>query len=112
MLLAASHDKAGRADDALTAYQQVWISSMGTIRFSAPAMKRWMEILWKRGRTNKGKSDQQFAYEGGNDYLKMTSQAVKKANKNEKEMWDEVRQLTEKYAANTNTTKVVEPEDE
>jgi tetratricopeptide (TPR) repeat protein len=49
MLLAASHDKAGRADDALTAYQQVWISSMGTIRFSSPAMKRWMEILWKRG---------------------------------------------------------------
>jgi hypothetical protein len=42
----------------------------------------------------------------------MTSQAVKKATKKEKEMWDEVRQLTEKYAANTNTTKIVEPEDE
>jgi tetratricopeptide (TPR) repeat protein len=112
MLLAASHDKAGRADDALTAYQQVWISSMGTIRFSSPAMKRWMEILWKRGGTTKGKSDRQYAYEGGYKYLKMTSQAVKKATKKEKEMWDEVRQLTEKYAANTNTTKVVEPEDE
>ena len=112
MLLAASHDKAGRVDDALTAYQQVWISSMGTIRFSSPAMKRWMEILWKRGGTTKGKSDRQYAYEGGYKYLKMTSQAVKKATKKEKEMWDEVYQLTKSYEALSDITKVVEPEDE
>jgi hypothetical protein len=112
MLLAASHDKAGRVDDALTAYQQVWISSMGTIRFSSPAMKRWMEILWSRGGTTKGKSDRQYAYEGGYKYLKMTSQAVKKATTNEKEMWDEVFQLTESYEANSDIAKVVEPEEE
>jgi tetratricopeptide (TPR) repeat protein len=111
MLLAASHDKAGRVDDALTAYQQVWISSMGTIKFSAPAMKRWMEILWSRGGATKGKSDRQISYEGGYRYLKMTSQAVKKATKAEKEMWDEVSELTNSYEANSDTTKVVEPED-
>jgi hypothetical protein len=42
----------------------------------------------------------------------MTSQAVKKATKKEKEMWDEVRQLTDSYEALTDITKVVEPEDE
>jgi tetratricopeptide (TPR) repeat protein len=111
MLLANSHDKAGRVDDALTAYQQVWISSMGTIRFSAPAMKRWMEILWDRGAITKGKSDRQYSYEGGYKYLKMTSQAVKKATEKEKEMWGEVLQLTKSYEARSDTTKVVETED-
>ena len=71
-----------------------------------------MEILWERGGTTKGKSDRQYAYEGGYKYLKMTSQAVKKATKKEKEMWDEVYQLTKSYEALSDITKVVEPEDE
>jgi hypothetical protein len=49
---------------------------------------------------------------GGYKYLKMTSQAVKKATTNEKEMWDEVFQLTESYEANSDIAKVVEPEEE
>jgi tetratricopeptide (TPR) repeat protein len=112
MLLANSHDKAGRVDDALTAYQQVWISSMGTIRFSSPAMKRWMEILWDRDKITKGKSDRQYSYEGGYKYLKMTSQAVKKATKKEKEMWGEVDVLTKSYGSRDGITKMVEKEDE
>ncbi|MFT6862057.1 MAG: tetratricopeptide (TPR) repeat protein [Akkermansiaceae bacterium] len=112
MLLAASHDKAGRVDDALSAYQQVWISSMGTIKYSAPAVKRWMEILWGRGGSNNGKSDRQISYEGGYKYLKLTVLAVEKAPANEKAMWDKVTELVTTYAANADTTKVVEKEDE
>lgn len=112
MLLAASHDKAGRVDDALSAYQQVWISSMGTIRFSAPAMVRWMEILWSRGGSNNGKSDRQISYEGGYKYLQMTALAVQKAPPAEKAMWDKVSELVSTYEANSDTTKVVEKEDE
>jgi hypothetical protein len=42
----------------------------------------------------------------------MTSQAVKKATEKEKEMWGEVLQLTKSYEARSDTTKVVETEDE
>lgn len=108
MLLGELHDKAGRVDDALAAYLQVWSSSMGTIRKSAPAMERWMELLWNRGQSG----DKQLAYARGYDYLNMTSQAVTKANPAERKMWNEVKELVEQYEANSATTPVTEEEDE
>lgn len=111
MLLGAAHDKAGRVDDALVSYQAIWSSSMGAIRYSAPAMKRWMEILWSRGGTNKsGKSDKQFAYEKGYEYIKLTENAANKATTDERALRDEVAELMEEYEANSETTTVVEEE--
>lgn len=111
MLLGKSHDKAGRVDDALVAYQSIWGPSMGAIRYSAPAMKRWMEILWTRGGSNKsGKSDKQYAYEKGHEYIKLTANAAKKATPNEQDLRNEIAELVKDYEANSETTTVVEEE--
>lgn len=107
MLIAKLHDKAGRTDDALGAYLQVWSSNMGSLRVSAPAMLRWMDLLWNRGQIN----DKQLAYERAYDYIKLTSQAVEKATDSEKAVWNEVKDLVEQYEANTATTPVTEEED-
>jgi tetratricopeptide (TPR) repeat protein len=112
MLLGESHDKANRVDDALVSYQAIWSSSMGAIRYSAPAMKRWMEILWTRGGTNtSGKSDKQYAYEKGYEYIKLTENASKKAPADERAMREEVAELVKDYEANSETTPVVEPQE-
>lgn len=112
MLLGAAHDKSGRADDALIAYQQVWSSSMGAIRYSAPAMKRWMEILWKRSGSNKsGLSDRQYAYEKGYMYIKLTTLAVKKATPKERAFYALVAELVQTYEANSETEPVLEEEE-
>ncbi|MFT7173295.1 MAG: tetratricopeptide (TPR) repeat protein [Paracoccaceae bacterium] len=111
MLLAAAHEQAGRADDAIVAYQQVWSTSMGAFRYSAPAMQRWMKILWDRGGNNKsGKTDKQYAYEGGYEYIKLTVNAAKKATPDERALRDQVAELVKDYEANSETTAVVEEE--
>ncbi len=109
MLLGSAHDKAGRVDDALVSYQSIWGPSMGAIRYSAPAIKRWMEILWTRGGNNtSGKSDKQYAYENGHDYIRLTTNAAKKATRDEQAVRDEVAELVKDYEANTETTPIVE----
>ncbi|MGC6457053.1 MAG: tetratricopeptide repeat protein [Akkermansiaceae bacterium] len=107
MLLGSAHDQAGRVDDALTAYSQVWSSSMGTIGKSAPAIDRWMDLLWNRGREN----DKQLAYERGYDYVKMTSNAVKKATLEERKLWEKVQGRVEQYEANSAVTPKTENEE-
>lgn len=111
MILGESYDKLGRTDDALVAYQQIWSTSMGALRYSAPAMKRWMEILWNRGGTNKsGKSDKQYAYEKSHEYIELTKGITGKATLAEREMHEEVAELVKDYEANSETTAVVKEE--
>ncbi len=112
MLLGQAHDKAGRVDDALVSYQAIWSSSMGALRYSAPAMKRWMEILWSRGGNNRsGKSDKQYAFEKGYEYIKLTENAATKATPDERALREEVAELVKDYEANSETTAIVEDEE-
>ena len=112
MILGEVHDKAGRVDDALVSYQAIWGPNMGAIRYSAPAIKRWMEILWDRGGSNKsGKSDKQYAYEKGYEYIKLTENASKKATPAERAIREQVSELVKDYEANSETTQVVEEEE-
>ncbi|MGD1978944.1 MAG: tetratricopeptide repeat protein [Akkermansiaceae bacterium] len=106
MLLGAAHDKAGRVDDALAAYTQVWSSSMGTIGKSAPAIYRWMELLWNRGK----QGDRQLSYERGYDYIKMTGRAVQRATLEEKKLWEKVQDRVAEYEANSDTVPKKEEE--
>ena len=109
MILAKAHDDAGRADDAIVAYQQIWSGSMGAIKYSAPAMKRWMEILWTRGGTNKtGKSDKQYAYDKSFEYIELTAKAVKKATPEERVIWSKVSELVKDYEANSEVESVAD----
>ena len=80
---------------------------MGTIGKSAPAIDRWMDLLWNRGREN----DKQLAYERGYDYVKMTSNAVKKATLEERKLWEKVQGRVEQYEANSAVTPKTENEE-
>jgi len=112
MIIGESHDQAGRTDDTLIAYQQVWSSNMGALRYSAPAIKRWMEILWTRGGSNKsGKSDRQYAYEKGYEFVDLTNRIVGKATPAERAQHAEVVELVKDYEAHSDTTKVTKEEE-
>ncbi|YCM43679.1 tetratricopeptide repeat protein [Verrucomicrobiaceae bacterium 227] len=111
MLLGATYDKSGKKEDAMGVYAQIWGTSMGAIRYSAPAIKRWMEIVWDRNGNNpNGKSDRQFAYEKGAEYLKLTVNAVKKASQEEVVVYNQVKELVADYESRSDTTKVEEEE--
>lgn len=106
MLMGASYDKAGKKEDAMGVYAQIWGPNMGAIRYSAPAIKRWMEIVWERNGSNKnGKSDRQFAYEKGDEYVKLTVNAIKKATPEELVLYNQVKELVADYEAHSDTTK-------
>lgn len=108
MIYAESQDRAGRTEDAILVYGQIWVSSPGAIRYSAPAMKRFMELLWQRNTTQNGVSDRQLAYERGDAYIKQTTLAVKKATSEERAVWEQVSELVKTYEAHSDTTPIVE----
>lgn len=110
MLLGAIYDKSKKPEDALIVYAQIWGANMGAIRYSAPAIKRWMEILWdvRNGTNPNGKSDRQYAYEKGSEYLKLTTEAVKRATPGEQALYKEVEKAVETYDAHSDTTRVEE----
>ncbi len=109
MLLGATYDKAGKKEDAMGVYAQIWGTSMGAIRYSAPAIKRWMEIVWDRnGNNSNGKSDRQFAYEKGTEYIQLTVNAIKKATQDEMIVYNQVKELVADYESRSDTTKVEE----
>jgi hypothetical protein len=82
---------------------------MGAIRYSAPAIKRWMEIVWDRnGNNSNGKSDRQFAYEKGTEYIQLTVNAIKKATQDEMIVYNQVKELVADYESRSDTTKVEE----
>lgn len=111
MLMASAYDKAGKKEDAMGVYAQIWGANMGAIGYSAPALDRWMDLVWTRNGTNKnGKSDRQYAYEKGDEYLKLTVNAIKKATPEELEMYAKVKDRVADYEAHSDTTKVEEDE--
>lgn len=103
--LAEACDGLGDLDGAAAAYVKVWSAYLGRIGVSAPAIRRWMEILWQRnlpGRPEEGiQSDRQGAYNGGANYLEATSrQGVQtRMTQAEKDQWQQVARLVATYAA-------------
>ncbi len=109
MLMASAYDQAGKKEDAMGVYAQVWGANMGAIRYSAPALDRWMDLVWTRNGTNSnGKSDRQYAYEKGDEYIKLTVNAIKKATPEELVLYNKVKERVADYEAHSDTTKVVE----
>lgn len=101
-LLAQSFEKRNMTDDAILMYMKVWNSYMGNIKFSAPAIHTWMELLYKRNKPSNDPAipaDRQGAYQGGYNYLELTGRFKEKMTKEDRELWDKVQRLTEKYVA-------------
>jgi hypothetical protein len=99
LLLAESYDKQNRKEDAIASYMKVWSAHMGRIRVSAPALTRWMELLWDRNNPAVGndKADRESAYKRGANYIRLTSRFKDKLNKEELELWQGVEKLVKTY---------------
>ncbi len=107
-LLAQAHDKNGKVEDAIVSYQNFLLPSLaGSIKFSAPSVHRWMELLWSRnGKNSAGVSDRQLAYDSGKKYLRDTSRAITnaKVTEEEHELYEKVTQLVKEFGAHSDTT--------
>jgi len=101
-MLADSFDLAGKKNDAISMYLKVWSAFMGEIRVSAPAMKRWMELVWELNRpaTAENPSDRQGAYNGGKQYIMQTERLKPQMQPEELAAWEEVELLVRQYEAN------------
>lgn len=95
LLLAESLDKQGMAENALAMYAKVWPVHMGNITVSAPAITRWMELLWDRN--NPG--DRQAAYEKGAAFIGLTSCFKEKLTEDELVVWRRANDLVQVYEA-------------
>lgn len=102
MLLAQSYEKTNQINDAIFSYSSISFGNLrGNIKFSAPACKRWMEMLWERDAPGvDGKpGDRQGAYNGGYSYVDSTRRIYEKMTQEEKEMWNSIEELVKEYEA-------------
>lgn len=102
LMLAQSFDGLDKKNDAISMYLKVWSAFMGEIRVSAPAMKRWMELLWELNRPADGEnpSDRQGAYTGGKRFLMQTERLKPQMTPAEVAAWEEVEALVRQFEAN------------
>ncbi len=101
-LLAQTFEKRNLNDDAILMYMKVWSTYMGNVKISAPAIHTWMELSYKRNNPSNDPNipaDRQGAYQGGYQYIELTSRFKDKLTKEERELWDKVQKLVEKYVA-------------
>lgn len=102
LLLAQSYEKMGQINDAIFWYSQVALGNQrGAIAYSAPACKRYMQLLWERDSAGvDGKpSDKQGAYNAGFGYIDSTRRIYDKMAAPEQELWSEVETLMKEYEA-------------
>lgn len=102
MLWAKANDEAGNIDDALTGYQRINSNFTGAIRFSAPAVKRIMELFYKRNKPKPNvdqPSDKLLGFNTGSRFIKLTQPIFDKMSVDERNVWREVEELVQKYDA-------------
>jgi tetratricopeptide (TPR) repeat protein len=100
LMLAQSFDERNMVEDAIAMYVKIWSVHMGNITVSAPAITRWMELLWSRNKPGDGVSnpaDRQAAYEKGAGFIELTSRFKEKLTPEELELWKGVEKLVLTY---------------
>jgi len=114
-VLGQAYENLKEVDNALATYGGASATYRGLIVVSAPAQKRYMEILWDRNRPAKDgrASDKQLAYNLGAAYVEQTTNIRQnpKVPEAEKDLWDEVEKLVKTYAANSAVTPIVKEEE-
>lgn len=113
LLLGDSYEKSKKIDDAMRTYMLLYAQYKGTIEASAPAVERYMRILWQRNKpgTDKVMGDRQGAYELGHNYIKLTERFRDQMRSEDLELWLEVEKLVRTYEANPNI-KPIKAEEE
>ncbi|MDB4541517.1 hypothetical protein N9192_01335 [Akkermansiaceae bacterium] len=109
LLMAQANDKAGKVENAIALYGQIWATSPGYLKVAAPAMKRWMELLWARNSADtKGANDRQKAYELAWKWVDSTKGFVSKATDSEQAAWEAVQARVSEYEAHGDTKSMSE----
>lgn len=103
LIIGQSYDKLGQSEDAIAIYGQIWATSPGFVKVSAPSLKRWMELLWERNASNRddGVSDRQKVYEAGWKWVDNTKAPsfLNKLTEEEKANRDAIAALVAEYEA-------------
>lgn len=112
LMLGEAYEKTKKVDDAMRTYMLLYAQYKGTIEASAPAVERYMRLLWERNKpgTDKVMSDRQGAYELGHNYIELTARFRDQMRSEDLELWLEVEKLVKTYEANPNI-KPVKKED-
>lgn len=100
LLLAKSYENEGKISDAIFSYAAIWTGNLrGSIIYSAPACKRWMELCWERNQpaSDKSPADRQGAYDNGYAYVDTTRPLLPKMTDEEKALWAEVEEAVKNY---------------
>lgn len=101
LLLAQSFDKRNMPEDAIAMYGKIWAVHQGNIMISAPAITRWMELLWDRNKPANPDAgiagDRQTAYEAAYVYIELTTRIKDKFTDEELELWKVVEKLVQTY---------------
>ena len=95
-----------KREDAISSYNKTWAGYTGLIRVSAPSIKRVMELVWER---NTGE-DRQQAYEIGYKFRDSTEHLLAQMKDEEKKLWEQVKDLVQRYEDDSSVTKIVEEE--
>lgn len=101
-MLAEACYKAGKKDDALVNYMNLYNQHMGLVRLSGPACLRIMDILWERNTPKSAKpSDHHFAWTFGSNFVKKLKPAEKKMTADDRDKLRAVEDLVKKFGSDT-----------
>lgn len=106
--LGESYEKSNKIDDAIRTYMLLYAQYKGTIEASAPAVMRYMRIMWERNQPGNDTQmgDRQGAYELGHTYVSLTERFRDQMRSEDLEVWLEVEKLVKQYEANPNIKPV------
>lgn len=102
--LASALEREGKTDEAISAYEKVWMEGQESPGMALRAAKRWMELLWERNRGD----DRVTACRGGLSLLESTREQEIELADEDLEARDEVARLTKTFQANL-AAKVTPP---
>lgn len=109
LMLAQAYEASGKVEDAIGIYGQIWATSPGYIRVSAPALKSWMQLLWTRNSADgNGVQDRQRVYELGWKWVDNTKGFTDKMSESEAELRNAVVALVSEYEAHSDTKTMAE----
>ena len=105
LLLAKSFEGREMKEEAIAMYAKTWAASTDPIGVSAPAMKRYMELLWARNTPAADANtpgDRQKAYGDAAVYINNTKARQEQMSADDLELWKQVEALMQQYEANPN----------
>jgi len=102
-LLGISYRRLGKPEEAITQLEPLLGPYKRALKYSAPACKEVMEMIWKRNKMKDGKKDRQEAYERGRFFYSSLQGSVEANSRSipiqQKKAFEDVKRLYLQYIA-------------